>query len=318
MKKTIYDEIKKQILLRIGMSLLFLLLTITSIYSEIETKQYHHFVIAFFMSLAFIFFLHRSVVFMIKLDRVKELHKSGKIIENLPYDIHVEHIRYSKNSYKNFIPIVKYKNKDGSELILHGEKYISAKELFCRKSINLLIDEENPSNYYLFFNADNNYKLAKNSLSNSGKELFLFFAFFIDIAWLLLSYVNLRDYGINAKGTFIIVVEILLLLIIIYKLFKQGEIKDEYLKCLKNGTRIDDIPCTKHYIKHYYDTKEFFHAVIEYKAKDGKTYTLGSPEDFVTKDYGNKDSMSLLINEDNPDCFIMGFNLEESKKDSGF
>lgn len=92
-----------------------------------------------------------------------------------------------------------------------------------------------------------------------------------------------------------------------------------YNKFLKDGRLIKDVPFYKHVI--YFDkllksSPTTFFAVVDYTTKDGKTVTLGRYEEFSLKDYGDRTTMDLFIDEDNIENYIIGFDLEEQIKNN--
>lgn len=103
---------------------------------------------------------------------------------------------------------------------------------------------------------------------------------------------------------------------------KINKIEDEIAKYdnfLKNGKLIKDIPFIKHNIIYraiLHESSSSFVAVVDYQTIDGKTLTLGRFEKFPIDKYGDRNTIDLYIDEENPENYIIGFDLEEQKKNN--
>ena len=128
--------------------------------------------------------------------------------------------------------------------------------------------------------------------------------------------------SIFTAGFHIIKLGIIVLYFIIAAFFlnKINIIDEEiskYDNFLKNGKLIKDIPFVKHNIIYrgiMDESSSTFVAVIDYQTKDGKTLTLGRIEKFPKDKYGNRNTIDLYIDEENPENYIIGFDIEEQIK----
>lgn len=97
-------------------------------------------------------FLIKKVYFEIKplLDKKEmlvRLQKTGTLIKNIPYSTVKSKIEIDKTQLE--IPVVQYTTRNNQTLILQGIPCYDYNNL--GKTIDLLIDENNPSDYYLGF-----------------------------------------------------------------------------------------------------------------------------------------------------------------------
>ena len=107
-----------------------------------------------FDSLIFIPFLIPFLLFVIgiviyvkiKINNLKHLEMTGTLVKNLEYSL-----ERTGRKRRNLVPVVYYKLPDGKTVRLVGEHY-SENVYKQNSSIQLLIDKNNPKNYYLDFN----------------------------------------------------------------------------------------------------------------------------------------------------------------------
>lgn len=85
-----------------------------------------------------------------RINKVKELNQKGKLIKGLPYQYVASGI--SVNGYNLPSPVVEYTLPTGETVSLKGEPRYDYKNLPTDSVIDLLIDENNPDNYFIDFN----------------------------------------------------------------------------------------------------------------------------------------------------------------------
>ena len=84
-----------------------------------------------------------------RLKTIIDLNMNGKLIKNLPY--HMEDTGMVLNNVKIFKPVVEYTLPSGSTIILQGDARHDGKVFDDDGLMDLLIDENNPSNYFIDF-----------------------------------------------------------------------------------------------------------------------------------------------------------------------
>ena len=84
-----------------------------------------------------------------RLKIIKYLNMNGKLVKNLPY--HMEETGMVVNNKRIFKPIVEYTLPSGSVITLEGDARHDKKLSDEDGLVDLLIDENNPSNYFIDF-----------------------------------------------------------------------------------------------------------------------------------------------------------------------
>lgn len=100
-----------------------------------------------------IIFIVIAVVNILKVNkRVKiilELNKKGKLIKKLPYRL--EDTGIIINNVPIQRPVIEYTLPSGSQITLYGDPRNDRKQYDADGMVDLLIDENNPENYYIDF-----------------------------------------------------------------------------------------------------------------------------------------------------------------------
>ena len=98
-------------------------------------------------------FLFVSIVNILEINGrikiIKELNKKGKLIKNLPYKL--EKTGKVINNIPIYRVVVNYTLESGNVVALYGDERYDHKFCDSDKMVDLLIDESNPSNYYIDF-----------------------------------------------------------------------------------------------------------------------------------------------------------------------
>lgn len=81
---------------------------------------------------------------------VNELNKKGKLVKNLPYYLDGAGISINDNEIQR--PVVKYTLPSGSIITLYGDPRYDLKSCDEDGMVDLVIDENNPNNYFIDFN----------------------------------------------------------------------------------------------------------------------------------------------------------------------
>jgi hypothetical protein len=85
-----------------------------------------------------------------KVKKIHYLERYGALIRNIPYSM------VKTNTVVNGVPIkriaIEYTLRDGTKTILHSEKRLDHKLSDGDGKVDLLIDPNNESNYYIDFN----------------------------------------------------------------------------------------------------------------------------------------------------------------------
>lgn len=84
-----------------------------------------------------------------RLRVIKELNEKGKLIKGLPY--HLENTGTVINDVPIQRPVVEYTLPSGTDITLYGDPRNDYKLADSDGLVDLLIDENNPSNYYIDF-----------------------------------------------------------------------------------------------------------------------------------------------------------------------
>ncbi len=102
-------------------------------------------VVAAFMTVFIIIIINRKK----KIKRLEELNKIGKLIKGIPYRL------VNSNTYSGDDPLsqieIKYILSSGKEVTLHGDPISNSKKVERFGKADLVIDENNPDNYYVDF-----------------------------------------------------------------------------------------------------------------------------------------------------------------------
>lgn len=99
-------------------------------------------------------FISFSVVYIRKISKrvkkVQELNQKGKLIKNLPY--HLENTGMFVNRVAIQRPVVDYVLPSGITIPLYGDPRHDGKIFDADGMVDLVIDENNPDNYFIDFN----------------------------------------------------------------------------------------------------------------------------------------------------------------------
>ena len=82
-----------------------------------------------------------------RLKVVNQLNQKGKLIKNLPY--HLENTGIVVNNVQIQRPVVEYTLPSGSTITLYGEPRYDKKAEDTDGMVDIVIDENNPSNYFI-------------------------------------------------------------------------------------------------------------------------------------------------------------------------
>ncbi len=77
------------------------------------------------------------------------LNKKGKLIKNIPYKM--EETGMSVNNVPILRMVIDYTLPSGEEVILYGDPIYDSKNINNDELVDLLIDEDNPKNYFIDF-----------------------------------------------------------------------------------------------------------------------------------------------------------------------
>jgi hypothetical protein len=119
-----------------------------------------------------IVFIITGIVGILKINKrlklIKELNKNGKLIKNLPYRL--EDSNFSVNNVPLQKPVIDYTLPNGITITLYGDTRHDKKYYDSDGKVDLIIDENNPENYYIDFeinrlsgNLPNDYYYEKRS-----------------------------------------------------------------------------------------------------------------------------------------------------------
>lgn len=99
-------------------------------------------------------FIVFSVIYIRKISKrvrkVQELNQKGKLIKNLPY--HLENTGMFVNGVSILRPVVDYLLPSGITIPLYGDPRHDGKVFDADGMVDLVIDENNPDNYFIDFN----------------------------------------------------------------------------------------------------------------------------------------------------------------------
>lgn len=84
-----------------------------------------------------------------RLKAVKQLNKTGKLVKGLPYDL--EHSGLVIMGHAIMRPVVDYTLSSGSVITLIGDARHDRKSYDADGKVDLVIDENNPNNYFIDF-----------------------------------------------------------------------------------------------------------------------------------------------------------------------
>lgn len=108
-------------------------------------------IVGFLIAGVFIFLGLRNILKVAKqIKRVEELSKFGKLIKGLPYFL--KNTGMSKFGKEIKVPVVSYTLPSGTVVDLEGDPRFDYKITDSDGCVDLLIDENNPSNYFIDFN----------------------------------------------------------------------------------------------------------------------------------------------------------------------
>lgn len=82
-----------------------------------------------------------------KVKILKELNKKGKLIKNIPY--YIKNSNVSVNDVPIPMAVIEYTLPSGEMIILHSEPMYDGKIRDKDGMVDLVIDEDNPKNYYI-------------------------------------------------------------------------------------------------------------------------------------------------------------------------
>ena len=137
--------------LPIGIGLLLLILDMFAI-----IKAAHEYLIggvfALFIFAVIQYFVKKCVGIIKYLKKIDYLCDNAKLIKDLKYEVDTSNIGFINMQDSIKRPYVKYTLKDGKQVQLFSINNIDEETLKNNPTIDLLIDEKNPSNYYLDFN----------------------------------------------------------------------------------------------------------------------------------------------------------------------
>lgn len=116
------------------------------------SKTVNYILLAFLvLPISFIAF---AVVYIRKINKrvrkIQELNQKGKLIKNLPY--HLENTGMSVNGVSIQRPVVDYVLPSGMTIPLYGDPRHDGKIFDADGMVDLVIDENNPDNYFIDFN----------------------------------------------------------------------------------------------------------------------------------------------------------------------
>ena len=122
-----------------------------------------------------ILFIVIAVINMRKVSKrvalIKKLNQKGKLVKNLPY--YLEDTNTTINGVPVQRPVVKYTLPSGSTITLRGDPRHGRKSFDKDGLIDLIIDEDNPENYFIDFEIDRlsgNLPTDYYDNSNSGSK----------------------------------------------------------------------------------------------------------------------------------------------------
>lgn len=116
-------------------------------YSENSNKVFGFFLILPITLIIISIINIRKVGKRVKL--IKELNKKGKLVKNLQY--HLEDTGMSVNNVQIQRPVVEYTLPSGSVVTLYGDPRHDGKLYDADGMVDLVIDENNPNNYFIDF-----------------------------------------------------------------------------------------------------------------------------------------------------------------------
>lgn len=117
-----------------------------------EYSKSGNYILLAFMIIPIIFIIVAVINIMKVNKRVKEileLNKHGKLIKNLPYRL--ENTGTVVNGVRIQRPVIDYTLSSGSQITLYGDARNDGKKYDEDGMVDLLIDENNPDNYFIDF-----------------------------------------------------------------------------------------------------------------------------------------------------------------------
>lgn len=84
-----------------------------------------------------------------KIKKIKELNKYGKLVKNLPYRLEPSGITVNNVPVQR--PVVDYTLASGVKVTLYGDPRMDRKVADADGKVDLIIDENDPSNYFIDF-----------------------------------------------------------------------------------------------------------------------------------------------------------------------
>ena len=93
-----------------------------------------------------LFFIHKVSK---KIKRIKKLNETGKLVKGLPY--HMENTNISVNGAQILKIALEYQLPSGETKTLYGEPRFDKKHTDSDNLVDLLIDENDPDNYFIDF-----------------------------------------------------------------------------------------------------------------------------------------------------------------------
>ena len=86
-----------------------------------------------------------------RLQKIKSLNQNGKLVKQLPYRIETEVKASGKTIYRI---AVDYELSDFRRITLYDNRHLGLKQSDGNKTIDLVIDEQNPNNFFMDFEID--------------------------------------------------------------------------------------------------------------------------------------------------------------------
>ena len=134
-------------------------------------------IIALWLPILFIIVAVLNTIKVIKrIKTIKQLNETGKLVKNLPY--HMEATGASSNGRQIMKPVVNYTLPNGTILLLDGDPRHDRKHADADGMIDLVIDLNNPDNYFLDFeinrlsgNLPEDYYIDPNALNQMNQQM---------------------------------------------------------------------------------------------------------------------------------------------------
>lgn len=119
-----------------------------------------------------ILFIVVSVIQIKKVNKrlkvIEELNQKGKLVKNLPYRLEDTGMRV--NDIPIHRPVIDYILPSGSSVVLYGDPRHDGKSFDADGMVDLVIDENNPKNYYIDFEINRLSGNLPQDYSNQSQE----------------------------------------------------------------------------------------------------------------------------------------------------